>query len=34
LYCYRCTKKLGLNAWEMDGKYYCEECKVKRLISL
>ena len=32
LYCYWCTKKLGLNAWEKDGKYYCDECKVKQLI--
>lgn len=29
LYCYWCTKKLGLKAWEKDGKYYCDECKEK-----
>jgi hypothetical protein len=29
LYCYWCTKKLGLNAWEKSGKYYCDECKDK-----
>ena len=29
LYCYWCTKKLGLNAFEKDGKYYCDECKEK-----
>ena len=27
LYCYWCTKKLGRNAWEKGGKYYCDECK-------
>ena len=26
LYCYWCTKKLGLNAWEKNGKYYCDQC--------
>jgi hypothetical protein len=31
LYCYWCTKKLGLNAWEKDGKYYCDECKATQL---
>ena len=31
LYCYWCTKKLGLNAWEKDGKYYCDECKSSQL---
>ena len=29
LYCYWCTKKLGIQAWEKDGKYYCSECKEK-----
>ena len=29
LYCYWCTKKLGINAWEKYGKYYCDECKEK-----
>jgi hypothetical protein len=29
LYCYWCTKKLGRNAWEKGGKYYCDECKEK-----
>ena len=27
LYCYWCTKKLGLDAWEKGGKYYCEQCQ-------
>ena len=27
LYCYWCTKKLGRNAWEKGGRYYCDECK-------
>jgi len=26
LYCYWCTKKLGIKAWEKDGKYYCDGC--------
>ena len=26
LYCYWCTKKLGIKAWEKNGKYYCDEC--------
>ena len=26
LYCYWCTKKLGMKAWEKNGKYYCDEC--------
>lgn len=26
LYCYWCTKKLGRNAWEKNGKYYCDAC--------
>lgn len=26
LYCYWCTKKLGIKAWEKKGKYYCDEC--------
>ena len=29
LYCYWCTKKLGIKAWEKDGKYYCDECMDK-----
>jgi hypothetical protein len=29
LYCYRCTKKLGVKAWEKNGKYYCAECNTK-----
>ena len=27
LYCYWCTKKLGIKAWEKNGKFYCDECK-------
>ena len=30
LYCYWCTKKLGIKAWEKDGKYYCNDCKDKQ----
>ena len=26
LYCYWCTKKLGIKAWEKNCKYYCDEC--------
>lgn len=26
LYCYWCTKKLGIKAWEKNSKYYCDEC--------
>jgi hypothetical protein len=29
LYCYWCTKKLGIKAWERSGKYYCDECREK-----
>ena len=29
LYCYWCTKKLGMKAWEKNGKYYCEQCSTK-----
>ena len=29
LYCYWCTRKLGLKAWEKQGHYYCEECRRK-----
>ena len=29
LYCYWCTKKLGIRAWESDGKYYCQDCQEK-----
>jgi hypothetical protein len=31
LYCYWCTKKLGIKAWESNGKYYCDECNAKQL---
>jgi len=27
LYCYWCTKKLGIKAYELKGKYYCENCR-------
>lgn len=33
LYCYWCTKKLGIKAWEKTGKYYCDECNAKQLIN-
>jgi hypothetical protein len=26
LYCYWCTKKLGIRAWERNGKYFCRNC--------
>jgi hypothetical protein len=26
LYCYWCTKKLGIKAWEKNSNYYCDEC--------
>lgn len=26
LYCYWCTKKLGIQAYEYSGKYYCDAC--------
>ena len=29
LYCYWCTKKLGIKAWERNGKYYCDICNSK-----
>ena len=29
LYCYWCTKKLGIKAWEKDSKYYCQSCQEK-----
>ena len=29
LYCYWCTKKLGMQAWEKEGKFYCYKCKEK-----
>jgi hypothetical protein len=29
LYCYWCTKKLGVKAWEQDGRYYCDNCRQK-----
>ena len=31
LYCYWCTKKLGIRAWEMDGKYFCHDCHENKL---
>lgn len=31
LYCYWCTRKLGIQAWEKDGKYFCQECHNKGL---
>ena len=29
LYCYWCTRKLGLQSWERQGKYYCKDCYEK-----
>lgn len=29
LYCYLCTRKLGIQAWERNGVYYCDECNRK-----
>ena len=29
LYCYWCTAKLGIKAWERGGRYYCEKCYQK-----
>jgi len=26
LYCYWCAKKLGIKAYEFNGKYYCQSC--------
>lgn len=31
LYCYWCTKKLGIRAWERSGKYYCQACYENKL---
>lgn len=31
LYCYWCTKKLGINAWEKEGRYYCSQCQEKMM---
>ena len=31
LYCYWCTKKLGKQSWEKEGKYYCQHCYEKCL---
>ena len=31
LYCYWCTRKLGLKAWEKNGRYVCQECYEKGL---
>lgn len=29
LYCYWCTKKLGMKAWEKNGNYYCDGCSTQ-----
>ncbi|MBU3630528.1 hypothetical protein [Polynucleobacter sp. AP-Melu-500A-A1] len=34
LYCYWCTKKLGMKAWEKDGKYFCNNCKEKQMLAV
>lgn len=31
LYCYWCTKKLGIKACELSGKFYCDSCRRKIL---
>jgi hypothetical protein len=31
LYCYWCTKKLGIRACEMNGKYFCRDCYENKL---
>ena len=31
MYCYWCTSKLGVKAFELNGKYYCYECNQKLL---
>lgn len=33
LYCYWCTKKLGINAWEKEGKYFCSQCKERMMLA-
>jgi hypothetical protein len=30
LYCYWCTCKLGIQAWEKNGHYYCDKCNAKQ----
>lgn len=30
LYCYWCTKKLGLKSWELGGHFYCEACRLSK----
>jgi hypothetical protein len=34
LYCYWCTKKLGLKSWELDGRYYCDSCHSSKNVNL
>lgn len=34
LYCYWCTKKLGLKLWELDGHYFCDSCRSSKNINL
>jgi hypothetical protein len=34
LYCYWCTKKLGLKSWELDGHYYCDSCHSSKNVNL
>lgn len=33
LYCYWCTKKLGLKSWELEGHYYCNSCHSSKNIN-
>ena len=33
LYCYWCTRKLGIRAWEKDGRYFCQSCYENKLCS-
>ncbi|MEA9599872.1 hypothetical protein VC178_08225 [Polynucleobacter sp. AP-Sanab-80-C2] len=34
LYCYWCTKKLGLKSWEFEGHYYCDSCHSSKNVNL
>ena len=29
LYCYWCSRKLGIKSWEKNGKFYCDNCYLK-----
>lgn len=34
LYCYWCTKKLGLKPWELGGHFYCDSCHSSKNVNL